>query len=248
MPSLKLTIQYDGTDFCGWQFQPQGRSVQGVLESALSKVTGEQRRVIASGRTDAGAHALGQVVSLETQTHLDVQTLKNALNAHLPADVRVRLVEWAPDNFHAIRDARSKRYRYVIQFGDQPDPLRRRYSWFLPKTLDVNQMRDASTALIGQHDFASFQAAGSPRKTTIRTVHELTISCEATETTDFISIEIEADGFLYNMVRNIVGSLVDVGRGKQNPAWIASVVQARDRRMAGPTAPAHGLILLSVSY
>lgn len=248
MQSLKLTVAYDGTDFCGWQVQPQGRSVQSVLEAAVSTVTGEHRRLIASGRTDAGVHAIGQVVGLKSETRLDAETLRNALNANLPPDIRVRSVENAPLDFHAIRDARAKRYRYVIQHAGQPDPFRRRYSWFLPKRLNVEHLRQASRELVGQRDFASFQAAGSPRKTTVRNVHELTIATEVTEMAEFISLDIEADGFLYNMARNIVGTLVEVGQGKQTQAWIKSVVQACDRRLAGPTAPAQGLFLWSVRY
>ncbi|MDG2382883.1 MAG: tRNA pseudouridine(38-40) synthase TruA [Pirellulaceae bacterium] len=248
MRVLKMTVSYDGTDFCGWQLQPGKRSVQEIVESAILAVTGESIRTLASGRTDAGVHAIGQVVSAASETRLDDQTLCRALNARLPYDVRIGKLEFAKEGFHPIRDAKSKRYRYVIQCGGQPNVFRRHFCWHLHQSLDVARMKQAADQLVGQIDFASFQAAGAPRKSTVRTVFDLDLVEQQVEDESFVTLEIEANGFLYNMVRIIVGTLVQVGLGKQNPAWIEEVVQGCDRRLAGPTSPPQGLFLLFVRY
>ncbi|MCP4193273.1 MAG: tRNA pseudouridine(38-40) synthase TruA [Planctomycetaceae bacterium] len=248
MRVLKMTVSYDGTDFCGWQFQPGKRSVQETVESAILAVTGDDVRTVASGRTDAGVHAIGQVVSAPSETNLDDKTLCRALNARLPYDVRIGKVEFAETAFHPIRDAKSKRYRYVIQCGGQPNVFQRRFCWHLHQTLDVVEMQQAANRLIGQIDFASFQAAGAPRKSTVRTVFELDLVEQQVENESFVTFEIEANGFLYNMVRIIVGTLVQVGLGKQTTAWMEEVVQGCDRRLAGPTSPPQGLFLLFVRY
>jgi tRNA pseudouridine38-40 synthase len=248
MRSLKLTLAYDGTDFSGWQVQPGRRTVQGTLEQALRRITGQPVRVVASGRTDAGVHALGQVVSCAIDTRLDREQLLRALNANLPPDLRMLRVESVPDRFHAIGDAVRKRYRYVIQDGPIADLFRRRYCWFLPGRLDHQAMHRAAQPLVGRHDYASFQASGAERATTVRTVFELAVARTDPPGHDLVVVEIEADGFLYNMVRNIVGTLVDVGRGARAETWPAQVLAARDRRQAGRTAPARGLFLLRVDY
>lgn len=246
MRFLKLTIAYDGTDFAGWQVQPNARTIQQTLEDALQTITGEQIRVTASGRTDAGVHAYGQVVSLATESSLSADVLCRALNANTPHDLVVLDVAEASDGFHAIRDAVRKRYRYVIHNNPLPDVFSRAYAWHIPQPLDLDSMRGAAKLLIGTRDFASFQAAGSDRATTVRTVSELQITCD--ELTSRILMEVEADGFLYMMVRNIVGSLVEIGRGNHPVDWISEVLAARDRRLAGATAPPHGLFLVSVDY
>ncbi len=249
MRALKITLAYDGTDFSGWQVQPKRRTVQGELERVLRAITGEdQLRAIASGRTDAGVHALGQVASVQTNCRLPAGTLLRALNAELPDDITVLLVEDAVEGFHAIRDAVSKRYRYVIHDAPLADCIRRRWHWKVWTPLDDDAMRRASTALIGTHDFRSFQSSGADRKTTIRTVTDLTIQRDAGADRGEITLEIEADGFLYNMVRAIVGALVEVGRGAKPPAWIAEALAAHDRRSAAATAPPQGLFLVRVVY
>ena len=248
MRFLKVTLAYDGTDFFGWQLQHQQRSVQQVLEAALQKVTGESIRVTAAGRTDAGVHALGQVAGFSTAAEIAPDAFCRALNANLPDDVLVLSVAEAPQGFHATRDALRKRYRYVIQDDKPTDLFSRRYAWQLRHRLDEQLMAEAAQALVGRHDFASFQGAGSPRKGTVRNVSELSVRRETGQGSERIVIEIEADGFLYNMVRNIVGTLEAVGAGKQPVSWIADVLAAADRRVAGATAPPHGLFLVSVEY
>jgi len=250
MRSLKLTIAYDGTDYFGWQVQPDRRTVQGVLEQAWGRVAGHPVRVVGSGRTDAGVHAFGQVASCQTDCPLDCDSLRRALNASLPRDVAVREVAEAPDNFHAIRDAVSKRYRYAIDDGPVPDVLARRYSWYFPQRLDISTMHRAAQQLFGTHDFASFATSGSPRYSTVRTISEISVDrrSENERGGERVVIEMEANGFLYNMARAIVGTLVDVGRGSQSESWIYDVLAAQNRRMAGITAPPQGLFLVRVTY
>jgi tRNA pseudouridine38-40 synthase len=248
MRTFRLTLAYDGTDFAGWQWQPKKRTIQEELEAAVLRITGERSKCIASGRTDAGVHALGQVVSFTSGTRLEPAALAKALNAELPEDMLVFEVTRAPDGFRALHDAVSKRYRYVIEDARQRDLFDRKYLWHVYPRLDVEAMQAAATTLLGTHDFISFQTSGSSRLTTIRTVLDLFVERRQTDLTDRIIIEVHADGFLYNMVRNIVGTLVEVGKGKQPPSWPAEVVRCRDRRKAGMTAPAQGLFLVGVEY
>jgi len=248
MTTFRLTLAYDGTDFAGWQWQPQKRTIQGELEAALERITGQRAKCIASGRTDAGVHALGQVVSFASATRLAPAVLTKALNAELPEDMLVFEVARAPDGFRALHDAVRKRYRYVIEDGRQRDLFDRRYLWHLYQRLDVEVMQAAAAPLVGKHDFASFETSGSSRLTTVRTVFDLLVERRQADLTARIIIEVEADGFLYNMVRNIVGTLVEVGKGKQPPTWPAKVLGMRDRSKAGMTAPAQGLFLVGVEY
>jgi tRNA pseudouridine38-40 synthase len=248
MPTFKLTLAYDGTDFAGWQRQPAARTVQGELEAAIERITQARSKCIASGRTDAGVHALGQVVSFQSETKLDGPSLTTALNAELPKDMLVFEVVETTTNFHALRDAVRKRYRYVIQDGRLPDLFDRKYVWHVYQRLDVEAMRQAAGHLVGTYDFASFETAGSPRLTTVRTVFDLSVERRPAELTDRIIIEVEADGFLYNMVRNIAGTLVSVGKGKEPPSWPAEVLALKDRTKAGMTAPSRGLFLVWVEY
>lgn len=248
MRSLKLTLAYDGTHFSGWQVQDEQRTVQLVLEQAWNGVAGESIRITASGRTDAGVHAIGQVASLETDNRLAPEVLQKALNANLPEDVVVLAVEEAASGFHAIRDAVSKRYRYVLHDGPTADVFRRHYCWKTWQRLDAEAMHRAAEPLRGKHDFCSFQSSGSERKTTVRNVTELFVRRGKGLDADVILIEIEADGFLYNMVRAIVGTLVEVGRGARGESWPLEVLNARDRREAAMTAPPQGLFLVSVEY
>lgn len=248
MRSFRLTLSYDGSAYVGWQVQDHGRTIQAELEAALRQVTGQAVRAVASGRTDAGVHAIGQVVSFRCETRLTADVLRRALNANLPRDIVVREVREAPDGFHAIRDALRKRYRYVVQDGPVRDVFGRAYSWYYAQRLDVEAMQAAARALVGRHDFRSFEAAGSPRVSSVRTIFELTVQRHGGEFLDRVSFEVEADGFLYNMVRNLVGSLVEVGSGRREVGWIAEVLAARDRRRAGATAPPQGLFLVNVDY
>ena len=248
MRHLRLTIAYEGTCYVGWQVQPNGVSIQLILEKAWTAVTQETLRITASGRTDSGVHALAQVCSLCTHSQIAASKLIQALNANLPFDIRVLNVEEAPENFHAIRDAVGKTYRYQIQTGQIQDLFQRHVRWFVPRNLNIEAMQEATQDIVGKHDFSSFEATGAAREDSIRTVRELTIRPFQSDRFQFIDIEISADGFLYNMVRNIVGSLIVVGRERQGSAWIKTVMDARDRKQAGETAPAHGLFLVHVQY
>jgi tRNA pseudouridine38-40 synthase len=248
MRTLKLTLAYDGTDYFGWQYQPEKPTLQGTLEKALGGVTQEQIRVTGSGRTDAGVHALGQVVSFQTGTRLSCAELLKALNATLPDDMAVLELTEAPDGFHAIRSAIRKRYRYEIYDGAVPDIFRRRWVWHIRHRLDERAMHDAAAALVGTHDFTSFETQGTERESSIRTVSHLSVTRGEGHDANLVTLEIKADGFLYNMVRTIVGTLVKVGRGRKPIDWPREVLDARDRRLAGMTAPPQGLFLVRVEY
>lgn len=245
MRNLKLILSYDGTDFSGWQTQPGLRTVQETLEQAIGKLTGEVGiRVNASGRTDAGVHALGQVVNFRSGRQLGPEVLLRGLNALLPADVVVREAAGVPDSFDANRDAVRKLYRYVINNGLVPDPFQRHYCHHCRYRLDVEAMRRAAEALRGRHDFHSFETSWPNRASSIRTISHLAIN----RMNDWIWLDVEADGFLYNMVRAIAGTLINVGRGFWPESQVAEILRAEDRRVAGPTAPAQGLFLVRVSY
>jgi tRNA pseudouridine38-40 synthase len=249
MRTLKLTLAYDGSAYAGWQVQQGQKTVQGVLEAALARITGQPVRAVASGRTDAGVHALGQVVSFRTESRLAAGVFQRALCAELPEDMAVLEAAEAPQSFHALRDAVRKRYRYVIHDGPVRNVFQRHYCWQYPYgRLDVPSMRRAAGALCGMHDFTSFQTSGAKRRTTVRTIFDLDVLRGEGGLCDTIRLEVEADGFLYNMVRTIVGSLVEIGRGARPESWLADVLAAADRRVAGPTAPPQGLFLVRVEY
>jgi len=241
-----MTLSYDGTAYGGWQMQVNSHTVQAEVERALQIVTGQPVRAVASGRTDAGVHAMGQIVSFACDTHLPADVLQRALNANLPKDIVALEIREMPEDFHAIRDTVRKRYRYTIQDGPLRDVFARHHAWYFPLRLDVRAMSQAGRLLVGRHDFSSFEASGSKRANSVRTIFDLAVHRQTAEHLDRVVIEVEADGFLYNMVRNIVGTLVQVGRGKQPVGWVAEVLKARDRKRAGMTAPPEGLVLLRV--
>ena len=245
MRNLKLTLSYDGTDFNGWQTQPGYRTVQETLETAIARLTGEPRiRANASGRTDAGVHAVGQVVNFYSTTQLPCETLVRAINAHLPEDVVVREAADVPQVFDANHDAVRKLYRYVIHDGPVANPFLRRYACQSRHPLVVEAMRRAAAPLVGRHDFKSFETAGSERMSSVRTITHLAVN----RVGEWIWIDVEADGFLYNMVRAIAGTLMDVGRGHRPAEEVAAILESGDRTRAGPTAPPQGLFLMRVTY
>ena len=245
MRNIKLVLSYDGTEFQGWQTQPGYRTVQETLESAIAKLTGEERvRVNASGRTDAGVHALGQVANFYTAAQYPPDVLVRAINASLPSDVIVREAAEAPLAFDANHDSKLKLYRYVIHDGPVPDVFMRRYCCKSRHRLDESAMRDAAESLKGRHDFHSFETDWPNRMSSVRTITHLSVN----RASDWIWIDVEADGFLYNMVRAIAGTLMNVGRGYWPVEKVAEILQAEDRAQAGPTAPAQGLFLVRVTY
>jgi tRNA pseudouridine38-40 synthase len=242
--TLKVVLEYDGFDYYGWQVQDEVPTIQGMIEVAVEKILGARVRVHGAGRTDAKVHALGQVASFRCSSDLPTPALQRALNSFLPRDVVVHDVQDVPANFHARFSALGKVYAYRILNRPVRAPLRLRHVWHIPQPLDIPTMALAGACLQGTHDFTSFQATGSAVKTTERTVTELTVSQEGDE----VVISCAADGFLRHMVRNIVGTLVEVGCGARRPADIMHLLAARDRRLAGVTAPAHGLYLVQVLY
>jgi tRNA pseudouridine38-40 synthase len=245
VPTFKVTLAYDGTGLVGWQRQAHGTSIQGLLEEALTTLDGRAVSVVGAGRTDAGVHALGQVASATLVRAMDPRTLMAALNAHLPSSVRVLAADEAPVDFHPRFHARTKTYTYRIWNAEALSPFERLYAWHLPAPiLHVEAMATAAEAIVGGHDFAAFQAAGSESSSTTRSMHVSSVSRAGA----LVTYEVTGDGFLRHMVRNLVGSLVEVGRGKRSPAWLTEVLESRDRSRAGPTAPAGGLFLTRVDY
>ena len=241
-----ITLEYDGTEFAGWQRQAQGeRTVQACLEAALAEVVGQPASVRGSGRTDAGVHALGQVASVLLETRLAPDELGRALNAKLPRDMAVLGLRLAPDDFDALRSARGKLYRYSIWNGPERSPLRARRFAFVPTPLDLAAMRRAAAGLVGEHDFAVFQAAGSNVQTTTRQLRRLDVLGEQAGE---IQLEAEASGFLRHMVRNLAGTLIEIGQGRRAADSMGALLGSRDRSQAGPTAPAQGLALVRVEY
>lgn len=264
MANICLKLAYDGTDFVGWQVQPRGRTVQGELEAAIAAISGESVRVLAAGRTDSGVHALGQVASFHSGFRISPEQWRPAIQSKLPGDVVVLDSRAVDDEFHATYSARSKRYRYLIRRAATDDPLLRRYAWRLSEDLDAGAMRAAAQALLGTHDFRCFESHWPNKASSVRTVLDVRIETAkrwnlwsaapaGPESGDaagdeFLCFEIEADGFLYNMVRAIVGTLVEIGRGRRCVESMRELIAAQDRGLAGETAPAHGLYLVRVDY
>jgi tRNA pseudouridine38-40 synthase len=245
MRNLKLTLSYDGTNFHGWQTQPGVRTVQETLEHALAELTGEERvRLNASGRTDAGVHAVAQVANLHTSCRRSADVVRRAVNARLPEDVLITHAEEVGPDFDANRDAVRKLYRYVMHDADCPDLFMRRYSYHVRHKLDAAAMARAAVALLGTHDFRCFETEWPNRASSVRTITRLSVNRFA----DWLWLDAEADGFLYNMVRAIAGTLVNVGRGYWPEERVREILEAGDRTAAGPTAPARGLFLMRVTY
>jgi tRNA pseudouridine38-40 synthase len=240
-----LTLEYDGTRYVGWQVQPNGPSVQAEVERALATLHRAPRRVTAAGRTDAGVHARGQVVSFAEPEPLPLRAYVQGMNALLPPDVAVRSARLEPEGFDARRSARGKRYRYVIENGPTRAPLSRLQAWQLFQPLDVAAMRAAAAHLVGRHDFAAFQASDCSSHHAVREVRRLEVLGEPGGRVEVVA---EATAFVKHMVRNIVGTLVEVGEGKRAPTSMPALLEAADRTRAGPTAPPQGLFLEEVFY
>jgi len=250
MPTYRLTLAYDGTDFAGWQAQAaqRGRTVQGTLEDALARLTGGERVAVAgAGRTDAGVHALGQVASFALASAWDPADLLRALNAVLPEDVRALDAASCDEQFHARRSATGKLYRYTLDTGPVQLPTRRRFAGHVPWALDPDAVQAAAALFVGGHDFASLASAGGSVKTTVRTVTRSEARREEGRPSTWI-YEVEASGFLRKMVRSMVGAIVEAGRGAFTVEGLAAALEARDRRAWPAPAAARGLTLVSVSY
>ncbi len=241
---IKLVIHYDGTAYHGWARQPEHDTIQGQLETAIEKLTGMFVEVIGSSRTDAGVHALGQVAHVVlTDCPIPTENFQNALNNLLPDDIVIADVQEVPEDFDAISDTVQKRYKYFI-CTVPIRPVLVRNQWHRPGSLDVDKMAAAAKFLVGKHDFKSFASAADQRESSVRTIK----LCQVEQNGDIIKISVQADGFLYNMVRNIVGTLVEIGRGRWEPGYINDILEAKDRNAAGPIAPACGLCLMEIFY
>lgn len=245
---LKLTLEYDGAPFVGWQVQPNGPSVQGTVQAALEKLCGAPARITGAGRTDAGVHARGQVASLDPPRELPLSAWTAGLNSHLPPEVACVRAEEAPPGFDARRWARGKRYVYTLLRSPVRSPLWRGRAWEVRRPLDLLAMSAALPHLRGLHDFSALRAADCPARTAVRVVRQLSIRVLPLPEGELIELRIEATAFLKHMVRNLVGTIVEVGQGKRSPDSVRELLDSRDRTRAGPTAPAHGLVLDEVFY
>lgn len=246
-------LEYEGTNYCGWQTQNRRsscdvrrstRSVQETLEKALLQILQKKTKVIGSGRTDSGVHAEAQVASFLTDTQMDLKQLSRALNGVLPKDIKIARIQEVSNKFHARFSAKSKLYRYTVVNNQYASPFIRQYAHLVKQPLDVKRMRQAAKYFLGRHDFRSFQAADKKQRHSVRKILLLDIKKRA----DLIQLYIEADGFLYKMARNIAGTLIEVGRGRLLPPDIAKILKTKDRKYAGPCAPARGLCLMRVKY
>ncbi len=253
MRNIRLLIQYDGTNYHGWQMQDNAVTIQGILEDALAKITGERLRVMAAARTDAGVHALGQVASFKTNSGMQPEIFTRAINANIPRDIRVMQSSESPLDFHPRFSAQGKTYFYLI--SKAYSIFLKRFSCCVPYALNSNSMKQAAEFLIGEHDFSSFRASGCSSKNPVRKITGIMV--EELPSIEFmtfninvpvIKISITANAFLRHMVRNIAGTLIAAGRGRITPAQVAGILESRDRRLAGPTAPPEGLFLERVMY
>lgn len=244
MRRIKLTVAYDGTDYCGWQIQPNGITVEEVLNKALSDLTKETVKVIGASRTDAGVHAKGNVAVFDTESPIPSDRIAYAVNRLLPEDIVIVQSEEVAADWHPRYQKSVKTYEYTIVNREMPDPLRRRDSWFVSFPLDIDGMRKAAQYLVGEHDFRTFCSIHTGVKTTVRRIYSLDIEKE----NELIKIRISGNGFLYNMVRIIAGTLVEVGRGACSPLEVKEMLEQRKRDKAGATAPPQGLVLLGISY
>lgn len=244
MKRVKLVVAYDGTNYCGWQVQPNGETIESVLNRHLSSLLGEEIVVTGASRTDSGVHSLGNVAIFDTNTRMPADKISFALNQKLPADIVVQDSCEVPSDWHPRYQKGRKTYEYRILNRTFRDPTRRWNSYFYYHTLDIEKMQKAATYLVGEHDFKSFCAVGAQVKTTIRTIYH----CKVIKENDMITIRVTGNGFLYNMVRIIAGTLIKVGAGDIVPEEIPIILEKCDRAIAGPTAPAHGLTMIGIEY
>ena len=241
---IGIVVAYDGTNYSGWQIQPNGVTIQGILNETLSSLLGEPIEVMGASRTDAGVHALGNVAVFDTTTRIPGEKISYALNQFLPEDIRIQLSEEVEPDFHPRYCDSEKTYQYRILNRRFPVPTERLYSYFYHYSLDVEKMREATSYVIGQHDFASFCGAGAQVRSTVRTITAMEVFREG----DMITIQVSGTGFLYNMVRILAGTLIEIGNGQYPPERMEEILKACSREAAGPTAPAHGLTLMGIRY
>lgn len=244
MRNIKLTIEYDGKEYNGWQKQPNKLNIQGEIEKAIQNVMGKQVELIGSGRTDAGVHALGQVANFKIDSDFPIEKMVIAINSQLKKSIRIKSVEEVDENFHSRYNCHSKTYMYVIDNSKMGTAIYRNLTCHIPQPLNVESMKIAATYLVGEHDFASFKSSGTSSKSSVRTIYK----AEVLKEQEKVIIKLAGNGFLYNMVRIISGTLVEVGLGNIEAQEMEKIIQAKDRKKAGKTLPAQGLFLLNVDY
>ena len=244
MRNIKLVIEYDGKGFNGWQKQPDKLNIQGEIEKAIYNITKEKVELIGSGRTDAGVHALGQVANFKTNSNIPIEKIPLAINSQLKSSIIIKSAEEVDERFHSRYNAKHKTYRYIINNSKTGTALYRNLQYCFPIKLDVEKMKEASKFFEGEHDFKAFKSSGTSAKNSVRTIYKAVVKEEG----ENIIIELTGNGFLYNMVRIISGTLLDVGLGKINPSEIPDIINSKDRQRAGKTLPAHGLYLVEVLY
>ena len=242
--NIKLIIEYNGKGFNGWQKQPNKLNIQGEIERAIKELTGEEVNLIASGRTDAGVHSIGQVANFYTESSIPIQKFAIAINSKLKKSIVIKSAEEVPEKFHSRYSVHNKKYRYIINNSEQGTAIYRDLEYHMPVKLDVDKMKEAAKYFVGKHDFSAFKASGTSSKSSVREIY----SAEVFKNGDRIYIELVGNGFLYNMVRIIAGTLVDVGIGKIEPEKIPEIIESKKRENAGKTLPAHGLYLVEVNY
>lgn len=244
MRNIKLTIEYQGKEFNGWQKQPNKLNIQGEIERAISSITGEEIELIGSGRTDAGVHSLGQVANFKTNSNLPIEKFPLAINSKLKKSIVIKKAEEVPEEFHSRYSVHSKKYRYIINNSQTGTAIYRELEYQFPIQLDVEKMQKAAQYFEGRHDFSAFKASGTSSKNSIRNIFK----AEVFRKEEKVYIELTGSGFLYNMVRIIAGTLLDVGIGKIEPEEIPEIIEGKDRKKAGKTLPAVGLYLVEVTY
>ena len=244
MRNIKLIIEYDGKDFGGWQSQPNKLNIQGEIEKAIEEITGEKVDLTASGRTDAGVHSLGQTANFKTDSQIPIEKIAKAINSKLKKSIVIKSAEEVDEKFHSRYSVKSKTYRYIINNSENGTAIYRGLEYHIPMKLDVKKMQEAVKFFEGEHDFKGFKASGTSSKSSIRTIYKGEVKQEE----ERIIIEVTGNGFLYNMVRIIAGTLVDVGLEKIKPEEIPEIIESKDRTKAGKTLPPHGLYLLKVEY
>ena len=244
MRNIKIIIEYHGRGFNGWQKQPDKLNIQGEIEKAIEEITGEKVDLIASGRTDAGVHSLGQTANFKIEGNFPIEKIPIALNSKLKNSIRIKSAEEVEERFHSRYSVKSKRYRYIINNSQYGTAIYRELEFHIPQKLDIEKMKEAVKYFEGEHDFKGFKASGTSSKSSVRTIYK----AEVIEDGDRIKIELTGNGFLYNMVRIISGTLVDVGYGKIKPEEIKEIIESKDRKKAGKTLPPQGLYLVEVTY
>lgn len=244
MKNIKLTIEYDGKEYNGWQKQPNKLNIQGEIERAIQNITGEQVELIGSGRTDAGVHAFGQVANFKIDSDFPIEKMAIAINSQLKKSIRIKKTEEVSQEFHSRYNCHSKTYQYVIDNSEQGSAIYRGLSYHVPQELDVEKMQKAVTYFVGEHDFSSFKSSGTSSKSSVRIIYDANVEKDGEK----VKISLTGNGFLYNMVRIMTGALIDVGHKKIAPEDIKTMLEEKDRTKAADTAPAKGLYLYKVSY